>query len=207
MGIIGFVRAHLKLILEYIPIGIGIIVFTIGFGRGCIGGDEVEPAATTVVSITAPMAASTTSSGRSTVTTIEVPTTTVVPTTTAATTTTATAATTTTATAATTTTVVVTEAGMDWLLVDHHGGVAAVRPDGSDWRVLVEEEAGVSGAIFSPDGKSIAFSHDTDMQILDLDELTTRTVRYGALVGAWSPDGKQIAVTALGEEVDRKSVV
>ena len=62
MGIIGFIRAHLKLILEYVPIGLGIIAITFGFGRGCIGGDDAEPATTTVVSRTATTATSTTSS-------------------------------------------------------------------------------------------------------------------------------------------------
>ena len=45
-----FIRAHLKLILEYIPIALGIGALAIGFGRGCFSSDGAEPAETTIVS-------------------------------------------------------------------------------------------------------------------------------------------------------------
>ncbi len=168
MEISGFVRSNLRLFLEWIPITIGVGALLFGFGRGCLGASDAEPAETIVVSTT--------------------------PATTVASATTAVPA----------TTVTSPETGVDWLLVDRLGAVVAVRPDGSGERVLVGAGGGANGAIWAPDGKSIAFNGDShSLQILDLEEGTTRTITYGVELGGWSPDGTQIVVSEYrysGEE-------
>jgi len=78
----------------------------------------------------------------------------------------------------------------------------AIRPDGSDSRVLIGTGGGAEGAIWSPDGTSIAFNGDQHtVNIFELENETTRTLAKGVELGGWSPDGSQIAVSVLDAEL------
>ena len=63
VAIIGFIRSHLKLVLEYIPIALGVMALVFGLARGCIGGDNAESVETTATSSSQTAATSTASPG------------------------------------------------------------------------------------------------------------------------------------------------
>ncbi len=67
-------------------------------------------------------------------------------------------------------------------------------PDGSNPTQLTNTREIKGGAVWSPDGKQIAFTADNvGIQVINFDGTGLHTVAYNGFNPVWSPDGKQIA--------------
>jgi Tol biopolymer transport system component len=83
-----------------------------------------------------------------------------------------------------------------------------VNKDGSDPRKIYESTGNIAGAVWSPNGKSIAFAMSSaealetyEVYIMDLETLTVGPVTKGHLPNAggsvdWSPDGRSLLLFA-----------
>jgi serine/threonine protein kinase len=87
-------------------------------------------------------------------------------------------------------------------------GLWLVNKDGSDPRKIYESAGNIAGAVWSPNGKSIAFAMSSaealetyEVYIMDLESLTVGPVTKGHLPDAggsvdWSPDGRSLLLFA-----------
>jgi len=87
-------------------------------------------------------------------------------------------------------------------------GLWLVNKDGSDPRKIYETTGNIAGAVWAPNGKSIAFAMSSaealetyEVYILDLETLTVGPVTKGHLPNAggsvdWSPDGRSLLLFA-----------
>jgi TolB protein len=87
-------------------------------------------------------------------------------------------------------------------------GLWLVNKDGSDPRKIYESAGNIAGAVWSPNGKSIAFAMSSaealetyEVYIMDLESLTVGPVTKGHLPEAggsvdWSPDGRSLLLFA-----------
>ena len=86
----------------------------------------------------------------------------------------------------------------DWM-EPVRGGIALVRPDGSDPRVLLTRDASVALADWSPDGRWLTAHIYTGEQftttVIGIDGESLLEINGW---GAWSPDGRYLAVTERG---------
>ena len=83
-----------------------------------------------------------------------------------------------------------------------HGSLVAMRPDGSDKRVLATTSLyGVIGTpAWSPDGNEIAFSKSdvgepSGTYIVNADGTSSHLVAANAFAPSWSPDGRKLTMT------------
>lgn len=90
------------------------------------------------------------------------------------------------------------------------GDIYTVRPDGSNLTVL-KEAAGAVEVGWSPDGKEIAYStHEGDVWVLTLSDLSTRQVWHRSLGfgswPSWSPTEAVLAIQAVDPESQLREV-
>jgi Tol biopolymer transport system component len=83
--------------------------------------------------------------------------------------------------------------------------VYTANPDGSDVRQLTRTNEFKSNPVWSPDGRTIAFTASSvGLQIINFDGSGLRTLVYNGFSPVWSPDGKKIAFIRQDSAQDGK---